>query len=293
MLSLTLMILINVGFLSCSSHSPRKAVSVPLDYDAPCTSEQWKGKQCLSMKDSYFSDLCDWGNGSPEACYKYAMVREERRDDINLILQTHQKGCEGGEQRSCDSIKRIMTNQCIGYRLHPNSDPDCYPTFDEMVQQSLNSPRGYGVSHQQRPRKNNEACNQKLEWAKKAEGCRALGDYEAKRGNFKDAETIYKAGCNGKTNEGCPGLVCLGYARMNEGKKSLAWPLFKQACSYAEIKKKDPSPYDSGKSYDAKSYEGCEITKANPTYYSHLVKSIPEKDESCRSEWLRSWGPSK
>lgn len=280
---------------ACSTQSPlpQKKQLVAIDYDEPCTSEQWEGKQCLSMKDQYFSNLCDWGNGDLEACYKYALVREERRDDPGLILQVHQKACDGGEQRSCESIKRLMRNQCISYRLHPNNDPDCYPTFEEVVQQSLNAPRGYGVSTQKRPRKNTESCNQHLEWAQKAEGCSALGDYEAKLGNLKDAESIYMAGCNEKTREGCPGLVCLGYIKMNEGKKSVAWQLFKQACRHSEIKDKNPSPYNSGKSYDGKSYEGCEVIKANPNYLAHLIKSMPEKEESCKREWSSSWGPSK
>ena len=259
--------------IGCSSlnDEPRQATETRLtnfDYSAHCYGE----KTCLTRKDNYFSRACD--QGSAQACYEYAMVREERGDDLILILQVYQQACDKGDQQSCKAIKRLLTSQCVKGRTHPQYDSKCYETFEEMAERTKGQSKNTGVSYHKRIRKNTEACNSKLEEAQKGLGCSSVAEYEAKRGNYIEAEKIYKDGCNATNIEGCLGLLCFGYIKMNQGAKKEALALFDQACKY-----------------DEQSSEGC-YHKTNPKYFLRSLKEMPEKEKSCLSDWQKSWGPS-
>lgn len=244
---------------------------------------------CLSNRERRLSAACDLGGYSQ--CYEYGKIREERHDQRTLILQVYQSGCDGGNKESCDAIKRVLTDSCIYNETH--SHKECYPSFDQMAKMPIQSSGGTTVVNVERF--DNPECNKKLEFAKKADHCAVIGDFEAKNGAFAEAEKIYSAGCTSPSNnQGCGGLVCLGAMKAATGNKQEAFKLFKQACINSA--KGDGS-------YDGKAYNGClaanislgpieadnkkSIAKASASKIGKMTDTV----KSCQAEWDKAWGP--
>jgi TPR repeat protein len=231
----------------------------------------------LDEKIRLYQFACDKGDLS--GCYNTGLAltkKDNAFEEKNNILQIFQKACTGGEKRACDEIKRFLTKECINWNL--KADRECY--VDGPIERM-----SAGTSIIRRIRVHNESCDAKAKQAEKGLGCSNVGDFEAKGGNYLDAEKIYSEGCNKTNSTGCGGLVCMGYMKMNQKKEAEAKRLFKQACNFSET---------SPGTHDAKGYEGCTaipIAPRNPKLVQQAIQAMTDKETECKKNWSRAWGP--
>lgn len=234
----------------------------------------------LNDKANLYEQSCSQNDMS--ACYNYGLIRVKRKDPENLVLQVFQKACDGNELRACDEIKSVLTKACVNRRL--KLDRDCYT---QGPVQRLSS----GTSIIPSIRVHNDSCDKREKQTLQGLGCADVGDLEAKRGNFNEAEKIYKDGCTGHTNnEGCSGLVCIGYQKMNQKKEAEAKKLFKIACDNSKTKTES-----------LPGSEGCFAIPTPPSgnynkkNFSELIekakRDMVDKEAQCIKNWERAWGP--
>lgn len=230
----------------------------------------------LDEKIHLYQFACNKGDMS--GCYNSGLALEKKADDNEAkghILEVFQKACTGGEKRACDEIKTFLTSDCIKRRL--KADIGCYvdgPT--EKI--------SAGSSFIRRVRIQSESCDAKAKQVEKGMGCSKVGDFEAKSGNYAEAEKIFAEGCTKTNNEGCGGIVCVGYLKMNQKKEAEAKQLFKIACSFAET---------TPGSYDSNAYEGCTVFPDSPNkkFNQKPLNDLTERESTCKRNWSQAWGP--
>lgn len=226
----------------------------------------------ITQKMQLYQVACTRGDVS--SCYNYGLARQQLPIPIDFglteedqILGLFQKACAGGEQRSCNEIKKYLTKNCIEHKKR--ADQECYKPGPVKSTG--------GTSIRSFVRITSSECDAKLKQAELGLGCTKVADLEAKRGNYDEAEKIYSDGCKSEKNKnGCDGLVCIGYLRKKQGKQVLAQKLFKQACDNAH--------------YVAGSLDNCVSTKKSELPAEIINREIKKVEDACSARWQKAWG---